>query len=70
MAAASARATALLASGGISTAGIVVTDAPAAYGNVTVTIAYNAPLLFSGFIPGLSGSTFPLSGTTTMRREY
>ena len=70
MAAASARATALLASGGITTAGIVVTDAPAAYGNVTVRIDYNAPLLFPGFIPGLGGSTFPLRGTTTMRREY
>lgn len=70
MAAASARATALLASGGITTAGIVVTDAPAANGIVTVTINYNFPWLFVGFIPGLSGSTIPLSSTTTMRREY
>jgi Flp pilus assembly protein TadG len=72
MAAARARATAVLASAGITTppARIEVTDAPAAYGAVTVTVNYDFPWLFAGFIPGLGGPTLPLRSTTTMRREY
>jgi hypothetical protein len=37
---------------------------------VTVTINYNFPVAIAGFIPGLNNATFPLSSTTTMRREY
>ena len=72
MAAARARATAVLASAGITTppAIIGVTDAPAAYGAVSVSVTYNFPVLFAGFIPGLGNATIPLSSMTTMRREY
>lgn len=70
VAAASTRATAVLASAGITTANVSVVDAPAAFGDVSVTINYNFPVAVVGFIPGLSNATFPLTSTTTMRREY
>ena len=64
------RATAVLASAGITTAAIAVADAPAAFGEVSVTVSYNFPVVVVGFIPGLNNATIPLSSTTTMRREY
>jgi Flp pilus assembly protein TadG len=65
------RAIAVLASGGITTppATIGVTD-NTAFLAVRVTIDYPFPVVIAGFIPGLSGVTFPLSSETTMRREY
>lgn len=68
--AASTRANEILTSAGITTATLSVVDAPAPFGAVTVTVNYNFPVVVVGFIPGLNSSTFPLSSTTTMRREY
>ena len=68
--AASDRANAILASAGITTANVSVADAPAAFGPVSVTVTYDFPVVILGFIPGLDTSTFQLSSTTTMRREY
>ena len=67
--AATARGNQILASAGITTA-IIRAGHPVPYGDVTATVNYNFPVVVAGFIPGLSGSTFPLSSTTTMRREY
>ena len=64
------RADNVLRSAGITTATVSVVDPGAAFGAVSVTINYNFPVVIAGFIPGLSSSTFPLSSTTTMRREY
>ena len=68
--AATARANQILTSAGITTATVSVVDAPANFGAVTVTVNYNFPVVIAGFIPGLNNATFPLSSTTTMRREY
>ena len=68
--AATARANAILTSAVITTATVSVVDAPTNFGAVTVTVNYNFPLVIAGFIPGLNNATFPLSSTTTMRREY
>jgi Flp pilus assembly protein TadG len=61
------RATALLASAGITTATISVNNALVAFDPVSVTVTYNFPVL-TGLIPGLDN--IPLASTTTMRREY
>jgi Flp pilus assembly protein TadG len=68
-AAAEARGNQILASAGIVTTVSVPIQATQ-YGDVTATVTYNFPVAIAGFIPGLSSSTFPLSSTTTMRREY
>jgi len=70
VAAATTRANQVLTSGGITTATLTIVNATAAFGDVTVTVNYNFPVVIAGFIPGLSSTTFPLSSTTTMRREY
>ena len=67
--AAEARGNQILASAGIS-ATVSVPDLGVAFGPVTATVTYNFPVAIVGFIPGLSSSTFPLSSTTTMRREF
>jgi len=64
------RATAVLASAGIIADNLVVTDALVAFGEVSVTVGYNFPVVVVGFIPGLNNATIPLTSTTTMRREY
>ncbi len=64
------RADTVLRSAGITMANISVGDASVAYDPVSVTVTYNFPVLFAGFIPGLDNATIPLSSTTTMRREY
>lgn len=66
---ANARAVAVLASAGITTANIDVDDA-AAFGEVRVTITYDFPITIAGFVPGLDTTTISLSSRTTMRREY
>ena len=68
--AASARANVILTSAGITTANVSVVDAPAPFGAVSVTVTYDFPVVIIGFLPGLDTSSFPLSSTTTMRREY
>ena len=67
---ATTRANQILTSAGITTATVSVVDAPASFGTVTVTVNYNFPVVVAGFIPGLNNATFPLTSTTTMRREY
>jgi len=64
------RADNVLNSAGITTATVAVNDPGVAFGPVSVTINYNFPVVIVGFIPGLNSSTFPLSSTTTMRREF
>ena len=69
--AATTRANQVLTSAGITTATLsIVTDATAPFGDVTVTVNYDFPVVIAGFIPGLDCTTIPLSSTTTMRREY
>lgn len=70
VAAAAVRANQVLASAGITGAAVSIVDAPAAFGDVSVTVNYNFPVVVVGFIPGLNNATIPLSSTTTMRREY
>jgi Flp pilus assembly protein TadG len=69
-AAATTRANQILASAGITTASVSVTDNGTAFGTVSATVSYDFPVVVAGFIPGLSSSTIPLSSTTTMRREF
>jgi len=70
--AATTRANQILTSAGITTATLSMTGVPAAaaFGEVTVTVSYDFPVVIAGFIPGLNNAVFPLSSTTTMRREY
>jgi Flp pilus assembly protein TadG len=67
--AATARGNQILASAGIPTT-VSVQDATSPFGDVSATVDYDFPVVVVGFIPGLGGSTFHLSSTTTMRREY
>lgn len=65
------RGYAILDSASITTGrNITVADDNVAYGTVTVTVSYNLPITIAGFIPGLDNPTFPLSSTTTMRKEF
>jgi len=64
------RADNVLISAGITTAFVSVNDPGVAFGQVSVTVNYNFPVVVVGFIPGLNSATFPLTSTTTMRREY
>jgi len=70
VAAATTRANQVLTSAGITTATLTIVNATAPFGDVSVTVDYNFPVVIAGFIPGLSSVTFPLSSTTTMRREF
>jgi len=67
---ATTRANQALASAGITTATVTVSDDGTAFGTVTATVIYNFPVVVAGFIPGLNSSTIPLTSTTTMRREF
>jgi Flp pilus assembly protein TadG len=64
------RANVILASAGISGAAVNVLDDGIPFGTCQVTVAYNFPVTVAGFLPGLSGKNFPLSSTTTMRKEF
>ena len=68
-AAATTRGNQILVSAGIPTT-VSVQDAASPYGDVIATVNYNFPVAIAGFIPGLNNSTFPLTSSTTMRREY
>ena len=76
VAAATFRANQILDNAGITTATLSMTGVPGTpvpgtpFGDVTVTVNYNFPVVIAGFIPGLDNVTLPLSSTTTMRREY
>lgn len=67
---ATARAREVLASAGITTATVTVSDPGTSFGSVTATVAYNFPVVVVRFIPGLNTTTIPLTSTTTMRREF
>lgn len=64
------RANAILASAGLSGAAVVYNDDGLPFGTCNVTVTYDFPLSVAGFLPGLSGSRFPLSTSTSMRKEY
>ena len=68
--AASDRADNVLVSAGITTAAKSLNIGSVAYDPVSVTVTYDFPVLFAGFIPGLDCTTIPIKSTTTMRREY
>ncbi|HWS15226.1 MAG TPA: TadE/TadG family type IV pilus assembly protein [Candidatus Methylomirabilis sp.] len=64
------RADSILASGGISGASVNIVDDGAPYGTCSVTVSYAFPVSIASFLPGLSGTTFPLSTSTSMRKEF
>lgn len=71
VATATARADNILNSAGITTGySISIPPTSVAFDPVSVTVTYQFPVLFAGFIPGLDNATIQLSSTTTMRREY
>ena len=71
VATATARADNILNSAGITTGyNIDIPTTSVAFDPVSVTVTYQFPILFAGFIPGLDNTTIPLTSTTTMRREY
>lgn len=63
------RADAVLSSAGITGATVALGGDGLTFGTVTVTVSYEFPVVLAGFVPGLTGN-FPLSSSTTMRREY
>lgn len=64
------RANSILASGGISGASVNIDDDGAPYGTCSVTVSYPFPVSIAGFLPGLSGTSFTLSTSTSMRKEF
>jgi len=64
------RANSVLASGGITGASVSIVDDGAPYGTCSVTVSYAFPVSIAGFLPGLSGASFPLSTSTSMRKEF
>ncbi len=67
-----AAVTAVLNSAGITIPPPVVNIDPAPglpFPAVKVDVTYTYTVFLAGFIPGLPGPTFPLTGTATMRRE-
>jgi len=70
-AAATARAINILSSAALDNAlWNIVPILPGADGSLGYRVEYNYPLAIAGFIPGLSGTSIPLSSETTMRREW
>ncbi|MBI5576004.1 MAG: pilus assembly protein [Deltaproteobacteria bacterium] len=67
---ATARANNILSSAGINGASVVLNDDGTAYGTCAATVSYNFPLAVAGFLPGLSGTSIPLSSSTSMRKEF
>lgn len=64
------RANNILSSAGISGASVNIIDDGAPYGTCIVTVSYAFPVTIAGFLPGLSGTNFPLSTSTSMRKEF
>ena len=64
------RANSVLASGGISGASVNIADDGAPFGTCSVTVSYAFPVSVAGFLPGLSGTSFTLSTSTSMRKEF
>jgi len=64
------RANSILSSAGISGASVNIADDGAPYGTCSVTVSYAFPISVAGFLPGLMGTNFTLSTSTTMRKEF
>ena len=64
------RANGVLASAGISGALVNVADDGTPFGTCSVTVTYDFPVTIAGFLPGLGGTNFPLTASTTMRKEF
>jgi len=64
------RANSILSSAGISGASVNISDDGAPYGTCSVTVSYIFPVSVAGFLPGLSGTSFTLSTSTSMRKEF
>lgn len=64
------RANDILASAGITGASVRIADDGAAYGTCSVTVSYAFPVGIAGFLPGLGGTNFTLSSSTSMRKEF
>jgi Flp pilus assembly protein TadG len=64
------RANTILSSAGISGAAVNITDDGAPYGTCIVTVSYVFPVSVVGFLPGLGGTSFTLSSSTSMRKEF
>jgi len=69
-ASARSRASNILSSAGISGASVNIADDGAPYGTCSVTVSYAFPVSVAGFLPGLSGTNFTLSSSTSMRKEF
>ena len=67
--AADARADQVLSSGGLDLSRRTLTRSNSG-GAVSYRIDYQFPVSVPGFVPGLGDPIFPLSSTTTMRREW
>jgi Flp pilus assembly protein TadG len=64
------RANGILSSAGISGASVNISDDGTPFGTCSVTVTYNFPVTVAGFLPGLTGTNFPLTASTTMRKEF
>ena len=64
------RANSILSSAGISGASVNIADDGAPYGTCSVTVSYPFPVSIAGFLPGLGGTNFMLSTSTSMRKEF
>jgi Flp pilus assembly protein TadG len=64
------RANTILSSAGISGATVNIADDGAPYGTCSVTVSYAFPISVAGFLPGLMGTNFTLSSSTSMRKEF
>jgi len=64
------RANTILSSAGISGATVNIADDGAPYGTCSVTVSYAFPITVAGFLPGLGGTNFTLSTSTSMRKEF
>ena len=64
------RANTILSSAGISGASVNIADDGAPYGTCSVTVSYAFPVTIAGFLPGMSGTNFTLSTSTSMRKEF
>ena len=67
---ATTRAKNILSSAGINGASVILSDDGNAYGTCAATVSYDFPLTVAGFLPGLSGTSIPLSSSTSMRKEF
>jgi Flp pilus assembly protein TadG len=64
------RANNILSSAGISGASVNIADDGTPYGTCSVTVSYVFPVSVVGFLPGLGGTNFTLSTSTSMRKEF